>query len=128
MLRSYDFVMYNGRRLQTKQLVHELVGCEDCNCLLLRVSALEARLRKYESPKKVVDLQVVLADIFEKNYKRTSARMYSRRALFKEIQGLLDKEFSIRILHATDARYRRFMREVVKDTGKGYKRLRIEPR
>ena len=67
MLRSYDFVVYNGRKLQTKNLVHELVGCEDCNRLLLRVSFLEASLKKYECPTPVLDMQVVLAEFFDQN-------------------------------------------------------------
>merc|ERR1711991_475969 len=115
MLRSYDFVVYNGRKLQTKNLVHELVGCEDCNRLLLRVSFLEASLKKYECPMPVLDLQVVLAEFFDQNYRRTSSRVYSRRVLFREVQGFLYKEFGIRILHATDGRYRDFICKVVKD-------------
>ena len=125
-LRSYDFVLYNGRMLQTKQLVHELVGCQDCSQLLLRVSFLEAKLRKYESPPPKVDLQVVLGDFFEKNYRKIPRRAYSRRSLFLEVQEFLNHEFGIQLLNATDARYRDFMRGIIQDTGEGYKRLRIE--
>ena len=50
------------------------------------MSALEARLKKYESAKDVVDLDVVLTDFFEKNCKRISCRMYSRRNLFQEVK------------------------------------------
>ena len=125
-LRAYDFVVYNGRQFRTKNLMEEMRGCEHCCRLLLRVCSLEARLEKYENPKPVVDLEIVLADFFETNYKRVSGRSYSRRTLFKEVKDFLEDEFEIYLLHPSDERYRDFVRNVVRDTGKGYKRLRID--
>ena len=124
-LRAYDFVVYNGRRFSTKDLMEEFRGCEHCCRLLLRVCSLEARLKKYESPKPVVDLEIVLNDFFETNYKRVSGRSYSRRTLFKEVKVFLDNEFEVCLLNPSDERYKRFIREIVKDSGKGYKRLSI---
>ena len=124
-LRAYDFVVYNGRQFRTKNLMEEMRGCEHCCRLLLRVCSLEARLEKYENPKPVVDLEIVLADFFETNYKRVSGRSYSRRTLFKEVKEFLDDEFEICLLNPSDVRYKRFIREIVRDSGKGYKRLRI---
>ena len=92
------------------------------------MSALEARLKKYESAKDVVDLDVVLTDFFEKNYKRISCRMYSRRVFFNEVKEYLEEEFGICLLNASDVRWRGFIEKIVKDTGKGYKRLRIAKR
>ena len=92
------------------------------------MSALEARLKKYESAKDVVDLDVVLTDFFEKNYKRISCRMYSRRKLFQEVKEFLDEEFGICLLNASNEIYKRFLCEIVQDTGRGYKRLRIAKR
>ena len=89
------------------------------------MSALEPRLKKYENPKHLVDLDVVLADFFEKNYKPISCRMYSRRKLFQEVKDFLDEEFGICLLNASNEIYKRFLCEIVQDTGKGYKRLRI---
>ena len=124
-LRAYDFVVYNGRQFRTKDLMEEMRGCEHCCRLLLRVCSLEARLEKYENPKPVVDLEIVLADFFETNYKRVSGRSYSRRTLFKEVKEFLDDEFEVCLLNPSDVRYKRFIREVVKERGKGYKRLSI---
>ena len=92
------------------------------------MSALETRLKKYENPKHLVDLDVVLADFFEKNYKRISCRMYSRRVFFNEVKKFLEEEFDICLLNASDERYKHFICDIVKDTGKGYKRLRIAKR
>ena len=124
-LRAYDFVVYNGRQFRTKNLMEEMRGCEHCCRLLLRVCSLEARLEKYENPKDVVDLEIVLGDFFETNYKRVSGRSYSRRTLFKEVKEFLDDEFEVCLLNPSDVRYKRFIREVVKERGKGYKRLSI---
>tara|TARA_A100001015_G_scaffold106546_1_gene118278 strand:- start:1543 stop:1995 length:453 start_codon:yes stop_codon:yes gene_type:complete len=124
-LRAYDFVLYNGRRFSTKDLMEEMRGCEHCCRLLLRVCSLETLLEKYQNSKTVVDLDVVLRDFLEKKYTRTSARVYSRRVLFKEVQIFLEEKFEIHLLHPTDERYRRFIQEIVGDTRKGYKRLRI---
>ena len=89
---------------------------------------MEARLKKYESAKDVVDLDAVLVDFFEKNYKRVSGRVYSRRKVFQELKKFLEKEFDIYLLNASDVRWRGFIEKIVKETGKGYKRLRIAKR
>ena len=70
----------------------------------------------------------VLAGFFENNYKRISCRMYSRRVLFSEVKEYLEEEFGICLLNASDVRWRGFVEKIVKDTGKGYKRLRIAKR
>ena len=114
--------------IETDRLLKEFRTCDHCCRLLLRVSALEARLEKYENPKHVVALDAVLADFFEKNYKRISCRMYSRRKLFQELKAFLEEEFDICLLNASDVKWRGFLEKIVKDTGKGYKRLRIAKR
>ena len=43
----------------------------------------------------MVDLEVVLNDFFETNYKRVSGRLYSRRTLFKEVKEFLEDEFDM---------------------------------
>ena len=40
----------------------------------------------------------------------------------------LEEEFNISLLNASDVRWRGFIEKIVKDTGKGYKRLRIAKR
>lgn len=127
-LRTYDFVVFEGEKIDTRRLMEEFRGCDHCSRLLLRVCALEARLEKYESPKEVVDLDAVLAGFFEKNYKRVSGRVYSRRVLFSEVKAFLEEEFDICLLNASDERYKHFICDIVQDTGKGYKRLRIAKR
>ena len=107
ILRAYDYILFEGNKIETDRLLKEFRTCEHCCRLLLRVSALEARLKKYENPKHLVDLDAVLADFFEKNYKRVSGRVYSRRKLFQEVKGFLDEEFGIYLLNASDVRYRR---------------------
>eukprot|EP00943_MAST-04B_sp_MAST-4B-sp1_P003458 g3458.t1 len=128
ILRTYDFILFDGHKIETNRLLKEFRGCVHCCRLLLRVSALETRLKKYENPKHLVDLDVVLADFFEKNYKRISCRMYSRRVFFNEVKKFLEEEFDICLLNASDERYKHFICDIVKDTGKGYKRLRIAKR
>ena len=125
ILRTYDYILFEGNKIETDRLLKEFRTCDHCCRLLLRVSALEARLEKYENPKKMVDLDVVLTDFFEKNYKRISCRMYSRRKLFQEVKEFLEEEFKICLFNASDVRWRDFIEKIVKDPGKGYKRLRI---
>ena len=128
ILRTYDFVVFDGHKIETNRLLKEFRTCDHCCRLLLRVSALEARLKKYENPKHLVDLDAVLVDFFEKNYKRVSGRVYSRRVLFSEVKEYLEEEFDIYLLNALDVRWRGFIEKIVKDTGRGYKRLRIAKR
>ena len=128
ILRTYDFILFDGHKIETNRLLKEFRGCDHCCRLLLRVCALEARLKKYENPKHLVDLDAVLVDFFEKNYKRVSGRIYSRRVLFSEVKAFLDEKFDIYLLNASDVRYKRFLSEIVQDTGKGFKRLRIAKR
>ena len=127
-LRAYDFVVYNGRQFRTKNLMEEMRGCEHCCRLLLRVCSLEARLEKYENPKPVVDLEIVLADFFETNYKRVSGRSYSRRTLFKEVKEFLDDEFEICLLNPSDVRYKRFNERLLKIVVKGTKGYELQRR
>ena len=128
ILRAYDYILFEGNKIETDRLLKEFRTCDHCCRLLLRVSALEARLKKYENPKHLVDLDAVLVDFFEKNYKRVSGRIYSRRVLFSEVKAFLDEKFDIYLLNASDVRYKRFLSEIVQDTGKGFKRLRIAKR
>ena len=128
IFRTYDFIIFDGHKIETRRLMEEFRGCEHCSRLLLRVCALESRLEKYENPKKLVDLDAVLAGFFENNYKRISCRMYSRRKLFQELKDFLDEEFDTCLLNASNEIYKRFLCEIVQDTGRGYKRLRIAKR
>ena len=128
ILRTYDYILFEGNKIETDRLLKEFRTCDHCCRLLLRVSALEARLKKYENPKHLVDLDAVLVDFFEKNYKRVSERVYSRRKLFQEVKEYLEEEFDIYLLNASDVRWRGFVEKIVKDTGKGYKKFRIAKR
>jgi hypothetical protein len=128
ILRTYDYILFDGHKIETDRLLKEFRGCDHCCRLLLRVSALEARLKKYENPRNIIDVDAVLAGFFENNYKRISCRMYSRRKLFQEVKEFLEDEFDICLLNASDVRWRDFIEKIVKDTGKGYKRLRIAKR
>ena len=128
IFRTYDYILFDGNKIETRRLMEEFRTCDHCCRLLLRVSALEARLEKYESAKDVVDLDAVLVDFFEKNYKRVSGRVYSRRVLFSEVKEYLEEEFDICLLNASDVRWRGFVEKIVQDTGRGYKRLRIAKR
>ena len=127
IFRTYDYILFDGNKIETRRLMEEFRTCDHCCRLLLHVSALEARLEKYESAKDVVDLDAVLVDFFEKNYKRVSGRVYSRRKLFQEVKEFLE-EYDIYLLNALDVRWRGFVEKIVQDTGKGYKRLRIAKR
>ena len=128
IFRTYDYILFDGHKIETRRLMEEFRTCDHCCRLLLRVSALETRLKKYESAKDVADLDAVLVDFFEKNYKRVSGRIYSRRVLFSEVKEYLEVKFDLCLLNASDVRYKRFLSEIVQDTGKGFKRLRIAKR
>ena len=127
IFRTYDYILFDGHKIETRRLMEEFRGCDHCCRLLLRVSALEARLEKYESAKDVVDLDAVLVDFFEKNYKRVSGRVYSRRVLFSEVKEFLE-EYDIYLLNASDVRWRDFVEKIVKEKSKGYKKFRIAKR
>ena len=128
ILRTYDYILFDGHKIETRRLMEEFRTCDHCSRLLLRVCALEARLKKYESAKDVVDLNVVLVDFFEKNYKRVSGRIYSRRKLFQEIKEYLEEEFDIYLLNASDVRWRDFIEKILNEKAKGYKKFRIAKR
>ena len=76
--------------------------------------------------KPVPPVEILLRDYFEKHYEKTSNRGYSRKKLVDEVTSYLDMTYGIRILHSTDVRWRWFMKEVVKDHSKNYKRLQIK--
>ena len=60
LFRTYDYILFDGNKIETRRLMEEFRTCEHCCRLLLRVSALEARLKKYENPKHLVDLDAAI--------------------------------------------------------------------
>ena len=120
ILVSNTFVSYNGVVYKTCDLLQKHC-CNSCSTLLLQNHALQLQLKNEAK----VPIEVVLRGYFQEHYERTVKCMYSRRKLFNEVVAYLKGVYHLRLLTPSDARYRWFLKEIVKDRSKNYKKLKI---
>ena len=69
-------------------------------------------------------MNLLLQKFFNKQFERTKGREYSRKELFKEVNVYL-KQFNLQILYTTDTEWTYLIEEVIKDTSKNYRKLKI---
>ena len=125
LLKKYKTISVGGKTYSTADILKRIHSCEGCRQMKLKLKAMELQIQEYHM-KPVPPVEILMRDYFEKHYKRTSLRGYSRKTLFHEITTFLSREYNIRILHSSDVRWRWFIKEVVKDSSKNYKRLQIK--
>jgi hypothetical protein len=121
-LLGYDSITfhYQGKSytFDRKTIEEKAVGpskhCERCAGLQLELDSLKLHLK--EKPTKP-NLQVVLRDYIQHNYKRTYQRMYPRRKLFCDLNAFLTK-YDAHISHQSDELWKWVVNEVLEDKSK----------
>ena len=94
--------------------------CPRCLELQLEVDALKAELGR----EPVEPLEAVVRKYIEDNYENTFDRVYSRRALLREIDSYLLRTYNKRI-HKGSELWSFVIRDVLGNHGKDFKRLKI---
>jgi hypothetical protein len=120
LLVSYNDVTLDGVVYKSCELLQRHC-CPSCSSLLLENHALRLQLKEEAKP----PLNVVLREFLGTRYERTTKPQYSRRKLFNEVASYLNDTYHLQLLTPSDARYKWFLKEVVKDTSKNYKKLKI---
>ena len=69
-------------------------------------------------------MNLLLQKFFDERFERIKGREFSRKELFKEVNIYL-KQFNLQIIYNTDAGWRYLIEDVIRDTSKNYRRLKI---
>ena len=120
LLVSYNDVMFEGVKYKSCELLQKHC-CPSCSTLLLENHALRLQLKEEAKP----PLNVVLQNFFAEHYERTTKSQYSRRKLFNEVASYLNDTYHLQLLTPSDTRYKWFLKEVIRDRSKNYKKLKI---
>ena len=124
-LQRYDTIQMGNNMYQTADIIQKIKegGCPNCLKLRTEVTALKFQLKKVSAPE-VPPMNLLLQKFFNEQFERTKGREFSRKELFKEVNIYL-KQFNLEILYATDSAWRYLIEEVIKDTSKNYRKLKI---
>ena len=120
LLVSYHDVTFEGVKYRSCELLQKHC-CPSCSSLLLENHALRLQLKEEAKP----PLNVVLREFFGTHYERTTKPEYSRTKLFHEVASYLKDTYHLQLVAPSHAGYRWFLKEVVNDTSKNYKKLKI---
>jgi len=120
LLVSYNNVVLEGVVYKSYALLQKHC-CPSCSSLLLENHALRFQLKEEAK----LPLNVVLREFFGTRYERTTKPQYSRTKLFHEVGSFLRETYRLQLLTPSDARYKWFLKNVVKDASKNYKKLKI---
>ena len=120
LLVSYDNIVMECVVYKSCELLQRHC-CPSCSSLLLENHALRLQLKEEAKP----PLNLVLREFFGTRYERTTKPQYSRRKLFNEVASYLKDTYHLRLLTPSDTRYKWFLKEVVNDKSKNYKKLKI---
>ena len=102
---------------------HETGGCTRCREKDLVIAGLNAQL----SEKPAEPLRAIIKQFIEDNYTVAFERVYSRRALCKEIDAFLLKNYNRRI-NRDSPLWKYVIDEIVCDRSKTYQRLKLQKR
>ena len=124
-LQQYDTIQVDSKMYSTSNIIKRIKeqGCPHCISLKREVTAIKFQLKKL-SAKKVPPMNLLLEKFFDERFERTKGREFSRKELFKEVNIYL-KRFHLQIMYTTDAGWRYLIEEVIKDTSKNYRKLKI---
>ena len=86
-------------------------------------TALKYQLKKVSAPE-VPPMNLLLEKFFEEGYERTKGREYSRKKLFAEVNIYL-KQFNLQIMYNTDSAWRYLIEDIIRDTSKNYRKIKI---
>ena len=120
LLVSYDNIVFEGVKYKSCALLQKHC-CPSCSSLLLENHALRLHLKEEAKP----PLNVVLREFFGTRYERTTKPQYSRTKLFREVASYLKDTYHLQLVIPSDPRYKWFLKNVVKDISKNYKKLKI---
>ena len=127
-LKNYTSVKIGSTMYQTGDVIKRIQqqGCPHCISLNREVISLKFQLSKLSAPE-VPPIKILLQKFFDEGFQRIRERGYSRKQLFKEVNIYL-KQFDLQIMYNTDAAWRYLIEEVIKDTSKNYRKLKIRRR
>ena len=120
LLVFYHDVTFEGVKYRSCELLQKHC-CPSCSSLLLENHALRLQLKEEAK----LPLNVVLQNFFAEHYERTTKPQYSRTKLFHEVASFLRDTYHLQLVTPSDARYKWFLKNVVKDKSKNYKKLKI---
>ena len=124
-LQQYDTIQIDAKMYQAADIIKRIQqqGCPNCMALKREVTALKFQLKKL-SAKEGPPMNLRLGKFFDERFERTKGREFSRKELFKEVNIYL-KQFNLQIMYNTDSAWRYLIEEVIKDTSKNYRKLKI---
>ena len=127
-LEFYETIQMDSTMYQTADIIKRIQqqGCPNCISLNREITALRFQLKKVSAPE-VPPMNLLLQKFFNEQFERTKGREYSRKELFKEVNIYL-KQFNLQIMYNTDAGWRYLIDDIIKDTNKNYRRLKIRKR
>jgi hypothetical protein len=123
-LQQYDTIQMGNIMYQTADIIQKIKegGCPTCLQLRTEVISLKFQLSKLSAPE-VPPINLLLQKFFNEQFERTKGREFSRKELFKEVNIYL-KQFNL-ILYNIDAGWRYLIDDIIKDTSKNYRKLKI---
>ena len=124
-LQKYDTIQVDSTMYQTADIIEKIKkqGCPHCISLNREVISLKFQLSKLSAPE-VPPMNLLLHKFFIEQFETTKGREFSRKELFRQVNIYL-KQFNLQILYNTDAGWRYLIEEVIKDTSKNYRKLKI---
>ena len=124
-LEIYDTIQVDSTMYQTADIIKRIQqqGCPHCLQLRTEVTALKFQLKKVSAPE-VPPMNLLLQKFFDERFERTKGREFSRKELFKEVNIYL-KQFNLQIMYNTDAGWRYLIEDIIRDTSKNYRKLKI---
>ena len=125
-LGSYDSIKVGDKIFKTADIIHKIhsQGCPTCLPLRRELTAVKYQLKLMSAPK-VPSIEVLLTKFFEERFERIPARRYSRKQLFIEVNLYL-KSFGLQIIYQTDSAWVFLITDIIKDTSKNYRKLKIK--
>ena len=127
-LQKYDTIQVDSTMYQTADIIEKIKkqGCPHCISLNREVISLKFQLSKLSAPE-VPPIKILLQKFFDEGFQRIREREYSRKQLFKEVNIYL-KQFDLQIMYNTDAAWRYLIEDIIQDTNKNYRKLKIKRR
>ena len=124
-LQQYETVKIGSKVYPTTDIIQRIQqqGCSHCMALKREVTALRFQLKKISAPE-VPPMNLLLQKFFDEQFERIKEREYSRKKLFAEVNTYL-REFQLQILYNTDVGWRYLIDDIIGDTSKNYRKLKI---
>ena len=124
-LQQYDTIQIGSKVYPTTDIIQRIQqqGFSHCISLKREVTALRFQLKKISAPE-LPPMNLLLQKFFDEQFERIKEREYSRKKLFAEVNTYL-REFQLQILYTTDSEYKYLIDDIIGDTSKNYRKLKI---